>query len=115
MDPVPYEIRREDVDEVLSAYESVGGSWSAEERAAAVRHVMRHVLEIDETVRTAPAERRLMPRGREPSSNRAGDDSPRRDLALAVIEDVLIRDGFIDATDSEGRVFPVTERADQTD
>jgi hypothetical protein len=115
MDPVPYEIRREDVDEVLSAYESVGGSWSDEERAAAVQHVMRHVLEIDETVRTAPAERRLMPRGSELSSNRAGDDSPRRDLALAVIEDVLIRDGFIDATDSEGRVFPVTERADQTD
>ena len=112
MDPVPYEIQREDVDEVLSAYEAVGGSWSPEEREAAVKHVMRHVLEIDETVRTAPGERRLMPRGSEPAGTGPGDDSPRRDLALAVIEDVLIRDGFIDVSDTERRVFPVSERAD---
>ena len=112
MDPVPYEIRREDVDEVLSAYESVGGSWTAEERQAAVEHVMRHVLEIDETVRTAPEERRLMPRGVGDEGSRPGDDSPRRDLALAAIEDVLIRDGYIDVSGTEERVFPVTERAD---
>lgn len=113
MDPVPYEIRREDVDEVLSAYESVGGSWTAEDRKAAVDHVMRQVLDIDETVRTAPEERRLMPRGAEPAGTRPGDDSPRRDLALAAIEDVLIRDGFIDVSDDEERVFPVAERADR--
>lgn len=113
MDPVPYEIRREDVDEVLSAYEAVGGSWTADDRRAAVDHVMRQVLDIDETVRTAPEERRLMPRGSEPSGTRPGEDSPRRDLALAAIEDVLIRDGFIDVTDDEDRVFPVAERADR--
>lgn len=112
MDPVPYEIRREDVDEVLSAYESVGGSWTEEDRKATVDHVMRHVLEIDETVRTAPEERRLMPRGVGDEGSRPGDDSPRRDLALAAIEDVLIRDGYIDVSGTEERVFPVAERAD---
>jgi hypothetical protein len=112
MDPVPYEIRREDVDEVLSAYESVGGSWTPDDRETAVSHIMRHVLEIDETVRTAPEERRLMPRGTESGAARPGDDSPRRDLALAVIEHILIRDGFIDVSDTEARVFPVAERAD---
>lgn len=113
MDPVPYEIRTEDVDEVLSAYEAVGGSWTDDDRKAAVDHVMRHVLEIDETVRTAPEERRLMPRGSDTAGTRAGDDSPRRDLALAAIEDVLIRDGFIDVSDDEERVFPVAEGADR--
>lgn len=112
MDPVPYRIRREDVDEVLSAYESVGGSWTPEEREAAARHVLRHVLEIDETVRTAPEDRRLMPRDAEPAATKPGDDSPRRDLALAAIEDVLIRDGYIDVSDTEERLYPVVERAD---
>jgi hypothetical protein len=112
MDPVPYQIRREDVDEVLSAYESVGGGWTREERDAAADHVMRHVLEIDETVRTAPEERRLIPRDAEQPGTRPGEDSPRRDLALAAIEDLLIRDGYIDASDTEDRVFPVAERAD---
>jgi hypothetical protein len=111
MDPVPYEIRAEDVDEVLSAWESVGGSWTREERAAAHDHVMSQVLDIDEIVRTAPEERRLMPRAGE-MSGKVGDDSPRRDMALAAIEDVLIRDGFIDTTSSEERVFPISDRAD---
>ena len=105
MDPVPYQIRREDVDEVLSAYEAVGGSWTPDDRKAAVDHVMRQVLDIDETVRTAPEERRLMPRGSEEEGSRPGDDSPRRDLALAAIEDVLIRDGFIDVSEDEERVY----------
>ena len=113
MDPVPYEVREEDVDEVLSAHASVGGGWTQEERSAARDYVMRHVLEIDETVRTAPEERRLIPRRdtAEPLGIHPGDSSPaRREMALAAIEDLLIRDGFIDITDDEERVFPITDR-----
>ena len=112
MDPVPYEVREEDVDEVLSAHDSVGGGWTPEERSAAREYVMRHVLEIDETVRTAPEERRLIPRrdAEEPLDTHPGDESPaRREMALAAIEDLLIRDGFIDITDDEERVFPITD------
>jgi hypothetical protein len=57
MDPVPYRIREEDVDEVLSAYAAVGGSWTDEQRAAARELVMSRTIEIDETVRTAPEDR----------------------------------------------------------
>lgn len=117
MDPVPYEIREEDVDEVLSAYESVGGSWTPEDRSAARNHVMKHVLEIDETVRTAPEERRLMPRGDRATAETSspGEDSPRREMALAAIEDLLIRDGFIEASDAESRIYPVTDEKRRAD
>lgn len=82
MEPVPYEIREEDVDEVLGSY----GETDESVRAAAREHVMRNVLDIDDVVRTA---------------------SDRRETALAAIEDVLISDGFIDAGVDEPRVFPV--------
>lgn len=110
MDPVPYEVREEDVDEVLSAYESVGGSWTREDRTAAAQHVMRNVLEIDDAVRTTPEDRRVMPRGDDalPEGSGPGDDSPRRETALAAIEDILIRDGFLDVSGHERRVFPVS-------
>ena len=119
MDPVPYEIREAEIDEVLSAYESVGGGEYPEERRREARaHVMRHVLEIDEIVRAAPEERRLMPRldpteadRAQPVGIRPGDPSDaRRELALAAIEDLLVRDGFIDAPADEARVFPAIPR-----
>ncbi|HUF52025.1 MAG TPA: hypothetical protein VMN60_14470 [Longimicrobiales bacterium] len=124
MDPVPYEIREDDVDEVLSAYEGVGGGdFSEEVRSQARRHVMRHVLDIDELVRTAPEERRLRQRevaaetpagGMAAAAVPADESYPRRELALAVIEDLLIRDGFIDAAEEETRVFPIMiERDDR--
>ena len=117
MDPVPYEIREEDVDEVLSAYESVGGrEWTDDRRREARDHVMRNVLDVGEIVRSAPGERRLIPRldpaeqdSAQAGGSLAGDGSAaRRELALAAIEDLLIRDGYIDATADEGRVFPAT-------
>jgi hypothetical protein len=112
MDPVPYEIREEDVDEVLSAYASVGSDWTAEQRRDARALVMRNVIELNDTVRSAPAERRFRTRGDgdravEPG-NAPGDESPaRRELALAAIEDLLIREGFLDQSDDEDRVFPI--------
>jgi len=97
MEPVPYLISEEDIDEVLSAYEPVGGGmWTEEARRAAKDHVMRHVLDIDDPVRTAPEENR----------------SDRREVALAAIEDLLIRDGLIDLTDREKRVYPVVTYQD---
>jgi len=118
MDAVPYEIREEDVDEVLSAYEPVGGGeWPEEQREEARAHVMRNVLEVAETVRSAsedPSD------GLGAAGDRAGDmgDRPgerapeRRDMALAAIEDMLIRDGFLEIGEDEQRVFPATGEAD---
>jgi len=102
MEPVPYLISEEDVDEVLSAYEPVGGGvWTEDARREARQHVMRNVLDVDDPVRTAVEEDR---------------PDARRELALAAIEDLLIRDGLIDLTDREKRVFPVvTYRDDEHD
>jgi hypothetical protein len=116
MQPIPYEIRQDDIDEVLSAYESVGGgTYSEEDRTAARRHVMRHVIELNEAVQTAPEDRRSSSRenaedevrGRPITKGPGELPSARRDMALAAIEDLLIRDGFIDASPDERRVFPV--------
>lgn len=117
MKPIPYEIRIEDVDEVLGAYESVGGgTFSDDEREQARAHVMRHVLDINEEVKTAPEDRRVSarvdaedePRHRPITKGPGELPSMRRDVALAAIEDLLIRDGFIEAAPDEERVFPVT-------
>ena len=110
MDPVPYEIKEEDVDEVLGAYEPAGGGeWPEERRREAREHVMRHVLELGETIATAPEDRRhAVERRASPVSERPGDAAPdRREMALAAIEDLLIRDGYIDADPDEPRTFPV--------
>ena len=85
-EPVPYEIREEDVDEVLSAYDVPDDM-----RADARSHIMQQVREIDDVVRTAPE-----------------NISDRREVALAAIEDTLIRDGFLDAAPDEPRVYPIS-------
>ena len=87
-EPIPYLLREEDVDEVLSAYAAPDSI-----RAEAKQHVMRHVLEIDEVVRTAPE-----------------DAEERREFALAEIEDLLIKDGFVDAGVDEPRIYPTAPR-----
>lgn len=117
MDPVPYEIREEDIDEVLAAYTPATG-WTDEERAALHDHVMKHVTDLTEVIRTAPAgsdEPSLDTRTSaiaEPVSARPGEGSPaRRELALAAIEDLLIDEGLIDARPDEQRVFPVVRDA----
>ncbi|MBW3553318.1 MAG: hypothetical protein KY466_07405 [Gemmatimonadetes bacterium] len=119
MDPVPYEIREEDVDEVLDAYEPTGGGeWPEEARQEARRLVMKRVTDIDETVRSVPegptseAERGVTTHTG-PESDRPGDrGEARRGMALAAIEDVLIRDGFLDLDEDESRVFPAAGGTD---
>jgi hypothetical protein len=116
MEPVPYRIQQEDVDEVLNAYASPGSNDFPEDvRAEARRHVLRHVLEIDEVVRAAPEDDEVRPIASVRRAGNVGDppgaNSPaRRELALAAIEDLLISDGFIDASAREKRVFPATTR-----
>ena len=110
MDPVPYEIREEDVDEVLNAYESAGSTLDEERRREARAVVMRNVLSLDEMIGTAAEDGRLDTELRAgPLANRPGDASPeRRDMALAAIEDLLIDEGFIEPAADESRVFPIT-------
>jgi hypothetical protein len=92
MDPVPYTIREADVDEVLAAY----GDLPPDSREAARTHVLRNVLDIDDVVRTTPE----------------AQPEERREAALAAIEDLLIRAGFIDLAADEPRVFPITVQRD---
>lgn len=114
MDPVPYEIREDDIDEVLNAYEPAGGGdWPEERREEAHAHVMDNVLDLNETVGSA---------SEDPSDalgaagdrmgdvgDRPGERAPaRRGMALAAIEDLLIRDGYLDVGEDEERVFPAT-------
>ncbi len=115
MEPIPYEIRPDDIDEVLTAYTPAAG-WSDEERASLHDHVMSHVAELAAIIRTAPEgreERGLDTRTSavaEPIGARPGDGSPaRRELALAAIEDLLLDEGLVDARADEQRVFPVIE------
>jgi hypothetical protein len=114
MDPVPYEITEQDVDQVLDAYEPTGGgAWSEEERASAREHVLQNVIELDDTVRSAsedPSDALGEAGDRMgDAADRPGDRAPaRREMALAAIEDLLIRDGFIDVDADEERVFPAT-------
>ena len=114
MDPVPYEIKHEDVDQVLDAYEPTGGGdWPEERREEARAHVMDNVLELDETIRSASEDPSDALGGAGDrmgaEADRPGDRAPaREEMALAAIEDLLIRDGFLDVDADEERVFPAT-------
>lgn len=126
MEPVPYQITEDDIDEVLNAYEPAGrGNFPEEQRADIRAHVMRHVQDLGDMIRGTPEEPLEGARGPGATAVRAGSiadrpgdqSSDRRDMALGAIEDLLIRDGFIALTADEARVFPPaagtdTERAD---
>ncbi|HSH46655.1 MAG TPA: hypothetical protein VK966_12495 [Longimicrobiales bacterium] len=115
---MPYEIREEDIDEVLDAYEPVGGGdWPEERRREARAHVMRNVTDLGETVRSASEgssrQEGEHPQHTGPEQDRPGDRAPmRRDMALAAIEDLLIRDGYLELDADESRTFPATGEAD---
>lgn len=118
MEPVPYEIREDDIDEVLDAYEPTGGGdWPEEARVEARNHVMRNIKDIGDTVRSAAedpsGDAGILTTRTGPESDRPGDRAPdRRDMALAAIEDLLIRDGYIDLDADEARTFPATGEPD---
>lgn len=110
MEPVPYEIRVDDVDEVLTAHET---DWTDAERAEARSHVLRNVMELNEAVRSTPEDesgaRHDLSARVQPEAGHPGDASPaRRDMALAAIEDLLIRDGFIDIEGDDDRIYPMS-------
>ena len=112
MEPVPYRIRPEDVDEVLTAYETPDNL-----RDQARAFVFRQLVEMDDTVRTAPESRdapRMGSVGDLPrSSETLGDFSAdRRELALASIEDELLRGGFVELPPGESRLFPIVLESD---
>lgn len=119
MQPVPYEVKQEDIDEVLDAYEPTGGGRFPEDERKEIRaHVMRNVLDIDEVVRGVPETEGLASahadaRRAGPVGERPGDQSDeRRETALAAIEDLLIRDGYLDLDADESRAFPATGTRD---
>jgi hypothetical protein len=118
MAAVPYEIRDEDIDEVLDAYESVGGGeWPEDARREVRAHVMKHVVDVNETVRSAaedPSDSMAdTPDRTGRIADRPGDRAPlRRDMALAAIEDLLLRDGYLELDEDESRTFPVTGEPD---
>ena len=111
MEPVPYQIRQEDIDEVLSAYDAPDDL-----RSSAREHVLRQVTDIDFIVRTSP-ENPEAPLAELYRAGQVGDEPgdqsyDRREIALAAIEDVLIRDGFIELTADESRIYPILGRPD---
>jgi hypothetical protein len=118
MDPVPYEFTEDDIDEVLNAYESAGGGRFPEDvRVEIRRHVLRNVVDLGDIVRAAPETEapgtRTLTGRVGPIAERPGEQSgDRRELALAAIEDLLIRDGLIDIDADEARVFPVVRDQD---
>ena len=110
MEPVPYHIREEDIDEVLSAYDTPD-----DVRSSARAHVMRQVTDIDFIVRTSP-ENSEAPLAELYRAGQVGDEPgdqsyDRREVALAAIEDVLIRDGFIEMSADEARIYPIVPRS----
>src|SRR5688572_28859198 len=114
MEAVPYEFHEDDVDQVLNAYDP---DWPEDDRREARQHVMRHVQELDEIVRSAPEEETSNARGDAFRAGSIGDrpgdrESDRREMALAAIEDLLIRDRFIELDTGESRVFPVIGHQD---
>lgn len=108
MEPRPYQITNEDIDEVISAHESVDHNDFSEQELAVMRaHIMDNILEVDEVSSTAPeTDFVATDQARIPSEDDGKDPSfARKEAALAAIEDILIRDGYIVVDSDEERVF----------